>query len=149
MLDWIRLRECLGDCRRAKAFNVAQLAHAIGVDVTTIYRIENVKKNPDYKPELETIAAWAEATGFSLSSVFFRVESLAGGHETRIQTGHTREGGPPSDRAVSAASSDSLDVDGTVARALQLLVEREFTRRQAAGAPSGSARTRTRPRKHR
>jgi transcriptional regulator with XRE-family HTH domain len=88
VLDWIRLRVGLADGRRAKALEVAQLAKAVGVSITTIYRIENVKEHPNHKPDLETIAAWAEATGLTLSSVFAKSESRTGLQNSTLQTPH-------------------------------------------------------------
>lgn len=74
-VDWIRLREGLADVRRGKPLTVAELAIAIGVAETTVYRIENVKENPDHKPELPTILAWlTAANGPKVSTFLARYE---------------------------------------------------------------------------
>lgn len=62
MLDWTRLRELLAEYRR-KSMSVGELAEAIGVAETTVYRIENIKENPTLRPELQTITDWLEKTG--------------------------------------------------------------------------------------
>lgn len=78
VLNWLRLREALGDYRRAKPLSVAELAVKLDVHETTIYRIENLKDNPDHKPELQTISDWLDATGGpTLSSFFRQIEGLS------------------------------------------------------------------------
>jgi transcriptional regulator with XRE-family HTH domain len=98
-VDWTRVREELKECRQAVKLNQVALAKKIGVNKSTVNRIENVYGEPDHKPDLETIAAWTEATGFTLSSFFATIES---GHETGIAT----TGGAPRDRAVQAITLD-------------------------------------------
>lgn len=74
VLDWIRLRRELGECRRESGLEVADLADKLKIAKSTLYRIENVDRLPDHKVEMETIAAWLEATGQTLASFFVRLD---------------------------------------------------------------------------
>lgn len=80
MLDWEALRERLAKYRRDKPFKVAELAAAIHVAPTTIYRIENVKKQPAHRPDLPTMIEWLDATGGpTISSFLAQFEVLPAG----------------------------------------------------------------------
>jgi transcriptional regulator with XRE-family HTH domain len=105
MFDWHRLRRVLGECRRDAGLEEGVLAERIGCAASTIYRVENLEKNPKHKPALETISLWVTATGYTLSSFFARVE---GAHLQLPDSGmHNR----PDARAVSAPSAPITAAD--------------------------------------
>lgn len=68
-LNWIALRRGLASARRTAGFSEAELALRIKSQRSTIYRIENVAKDPTHRPDLDTIDRWLDATkGGSLSA---------------------------------------------------------------------------------
>lgn len=74
-MDYRRVREVLRECRFQLDLGVKEIAEKSGLERTTIYRIENLKELPDYKPDLETIEAVIKGLGLTLSAFFARVEN--------------------------------------------------------------------------
>lgn len=77
VLDWPALR---GELRRLRAENDLtreELQKLSGVEKTTIYRIENTKEMPDYKPDFDTVSALLVAMEITLSAFFARIEGVA------------------------------------------------------------------------
>lgn len=70
-MDWVRLRQRLGDYRRAAGLEEIDLAGELGAAKSTVYRAENVDDLPDYRPDLDTIEAWLLKTDGPSLSVFF------------------------------------------------------------------------------
>lgn len=67
MLDWVRLRQRLIDLRTGAGLGVADLARLIlkpngkPLNRATVYRVEKIAEDPDYRPELPTIDGWLAA----------------------------------------------------------------------------------------
>jgi transcriptional regulator with XRE-family HTH domain len=69
-----RVRELLRVRRDALGWTLDKLQDEAGVNRATIHSIENLKREPDLKPDLETIEKLAVAMGLTLSSVFIEIE---------------------------------------------------------------------------
>jgi DNA-binding XRE family transcriptional regulator len=72
VLDWIRLRRELANLRRDSGLEEIELAKQIGVHKTTVYRVEDVDRLPNHKPDLKTVDAWLVATDGPEIDEFFR-----------------------------------------------------------------------------
>ncbi len=115
-----------------------EAAEKSGLNRATIHSIENIKREPTLKPDLDTIERLVLAYGLTLSSFFARIESRAR-HGTGREDFQQKEGGAAGDHAVSAASQDTLDMDRELGRAIVRIVQRELTRRQIPGTGTGGA----------
>lgn len=74
-VDWKRLREALARARAEEGLTLAELEQASGVDQSTIHRIENIKKYPKHKPDLQTIEALVViGMGRTISALFTEIE---------------------------------------------------------------------------
>lgn len=109
VLDWIRLRQRLAHYRLAKPLSVAQLAVEIDVKESTIYRIENVKKDPTYKPRLQTVVDWLDHTdGPGLPAFFSEVENAASSDRMTYPVTPDRD----TDRATPAVDTSGARTHG-------------------------------------
>lgn len=104
-VNWARVREELKACREAAKLGQVPLARKIGVNKSTINRIENVYGEPDHVPDLDTIERWTLATGVKVSDFFRRVEAPAAG------AAHAQKGIAPSP---PLTQGDRDDEDRTV-----------------------------------
>jgi transcriptional regulator with XRE-family HTH domain len=75
-MDWRRVRETLRDLRLEKKIGPTELADDAGIAKTTVYRIEDVNKDPDKEMDLETIEKLTAAMDVPLSVFFARVEGI-------------------------------------------------------------------------
>lgn len=73
-MDWVRVRSALQEAREAAKLNQVALARMIGVNKSTINRIENVYGEPDHKPDLATLVAWLQACDRTVSGFFAEIE---------------------------------------------------------------------------
>jgi transcriptional regulator with XRE-family HTH domain len=73
-VDFRVLREILRRARTRRGLTLDQAAAATGLNRATIHSIENVKREPTLKPELETIEQLVQAYGLTLSSFFTLIE---------------------------------------------------------------------------
>jgi transcriptional regulator with XRE-family HTH domain len=128
VLDWIAIRRNLADCRRSAGVEESQLADLIGVDKSTIYRIENVADRPDHRPELETIESWLRfTTGVSLSGFFLQLEKGLPSSATERKTvasvsqGHGESHGGGG--AVSATEASLKEMQAFLLRVADLAVD--------------------------
>lgn len=76
LVDWRQLREELRKARSESGKSLRQLKADAGIDPSTVHRIENVKRYPDYQPDLDTLDALTRAMGLSLAVFFGRIEGL-------------------------------------------------------------------------
>lgn len=89
-VDWMGLREVLRAQRAALGETLDELAVRAGLDRSTIHSIENVKREPSYKPKIETVEKLALAMDLKMSDLFRHVEN--GTMPARLPT--TRVEGP-------------------------------------------------------
>ena len=75
-VDFLALREELRKLREQSDFTLDELAVSSGLNRATIHAIENIKREPDLKPELETVERLVVAMGLTLSEFFARIEGL-------------------------------------------------------------------------
>ena len=78
VLDWTAIRAELRRLRDANNLTREELQAASGVEKTTIYRVENTKELPDYKPDFDTIGAMLAAMEITLSEFFAKIETDQG-----------------------------------------------------------------------
>jgi len=77
VMDWNALREGLRLTRLQSGHSLRALRDATGIDPSTMHRIENVKRYPDYRPDLETVDALLRAMHSSLAEFFARLERIS------------------------------------------------------------------------
>lgn len=75
-LEWTPVREAFRKARLASGKSLRTLKSATGIDPSTIHRIENVKKYPDYRCDLDTLDALVRGVGLSLARFFAQVEGV-------------------------------------------------------------------------
>ena len=75
-VDYVRARKVLRDRRFELRMGVNELADASGVNRVTIYHLEKVEKEPDHKPDLDTLERLATAMDLTLAQFFARIEGL-------------------------------------------------------------------------
>jgi transcriptional regulator with XRE-family HTH domain len=69
------VRLALQALRREADLSEYELAKAMHLNKSTVYRIEDVDSRPDYEPSIGTIEKWLDCTsGETLTTFFFRVE---------------------------------------------------------------------------
>jgi len=73
-VQWHALRTALARARERTALTLDQAAEQSGTNRATIHSIENVKREPTLKPELETIESLASTYGLTLSALFADIE---------------------------------------------------------------------------
>lgn len=89
-IDWHLLRRALGRLRTAqrreddgKSWTLENLREKSGIEISTIHRVENTKKYPNYKPDLFTVERWVIACGgVTLSEFFLQLEGVQIAEET-------------------------------------------------------------------
>jgi hypothetical protein len=62
IIDWLALRRALKALRETTGLKPAAFARTIQVHKATVPRVEDLDGRPTYKPDLETIARWIQAT---------------------------------------------------------------------------------------
>lgn len=75
-VNWPLLREGLRRARNMKGLTLKAASAATALNIATIHSIENVKREPRLKPELETIERLVFAYGLSLTQFFAGLESV-------------------------------------------------------------------------
>jgi hypothetical protein len=75
-MNWPLLRRTLGTYRRNVGMEEKELAVRLRVAPSTIYRIENVDKYPNHKPDMDTIAAWIRETGGTFAGFFTEIDGV-------------------------------------------------------------------------
>lgn len=75
-VEWTKVREALRSARSRAQLTLDEAASQSGLNRATIHSIENVKREPELKPELETIEALAITYGLTLSLSFAQLEDL-------------------------------------------------------------------------
>lgn len=117
-VDWRRLRELLREHRLAAKLNQSALAEAIGVDKSTINRIENVYGEPDHEPRLETVEAWIRGTGSTLGELFTELDlplvTVTDAEPVPI-AGHQLRALPPAGHEETHGTTSSLHPPDTLA----------------------------------
>jgi transcriptional regulator with XRE-family HTH domain len=103
-VDFHGLREALRRHRAARGFTLDAAADASGVNRHTIHRIENIKREPEMQPELDTIEKLVRAYGLTLSSFFAEIEHGQRGHES----GKARGGGSLIDLPVRPVPAEAV-----------------------------------------
>lgn len=73
-MDYQRARGALRQRRFDRGMDANELADKAGVERTTVYRVEALKKNPGYKPDFDTLEKLVGALGWSLTEFFAQVE---------------------------------------------------------------------------
>jgi transcriptional regulator with XRE-family HTH domain len=68
-MDVRQAREALRERRFRQRVSVTDLADRSGIDRSTLYRIENTKKFPDYEPEIGTLRKLAAVLGLTLGDL--------------------------------------------------------------------------------
>lgn len=103
-VNWRLLREGLTRARNAKNLTLDGAAAEASLNRATIHSIENVKREPDLKPELETIERLVAAYGLTLAEFFASLEnkSLLPRTQPDHNSGLLKEAasGPPVPRVV-------------------------------------------------
>lgn len=74
VIDWRRVREVLRQIRNERGVTLRALEASSGIDESTIHRIENTRKYPNHKPDLETVDAIVRGLNLSLAEFFAQVE---------------------------------------------------------------------------
>jgi len=75
-MDFTALREALRRAREQYPMTLDRAAEATGLNRATIHSVENVKREPNYQPELTTIERLVNGYGLTLSSFFEQIEGL-------------------------------------------------------------------------
>lgn len=75
-VDIAGMREELRKLREQGDLTLDQLAGASGLNRATIHAIENIKREPNLKPDLNTVERIVQAMGLTLSQFFARIEAL-------------------------------------------------------------------------
>lgn len=150
VLDWRAVRAELRRLRDVNDLTREELQKLSGVEKTTIYRIENTKELPDYKPDFDTVDALLAAMDITLSDFFARIEGLPPTRQTDPESRtNSHNLGAEHDRALSAAerSADTL-VQRTfiaalaqeIAIAVDRLIDARAKNRTARKTTSAAAR---------
>lgn len=154
VLDWTAVRAEVRRLRAENNLTRQELQALSGVEKTTIYRVENTKELPDYKPDFDTIVRLLTAMEVTVSKFFARIEGLTPTAEvaTVSPSPATLGGGDRSSiprtlddtTAIIAANSAALVA---LARSLDRLTEtlagaREQTPSPRTHKPSRSVQTR-------
>lgn len=156
VLDWRAVRAELRRLRDVNELTREALQKLSGVEKTTIYRIENTKELPDYKPDFETIEALLRAMEVSLSAFFLRIEGLPPTRQTDPESAHsTPSAGAGDDRALSATerSADALvqrtfiaalaqEIAVAVDRLIEARTQNRATRKPSSTTVRGRGKTR-------
>lgn len=82
-VDWHKLREGLGAARNGLGWTLDEAATASGLNRATIHSIENVKREPDLKPDLDSIEQLVSAYKSSLPVFFAQISDV---HISALQT---------------------------------------------------------------
>jgi transcriptional regulator with XRE-family HTH domain len=75
MVDYMQMRKALRRERIAAGLTLDALAQRSGLNRATIHSIENVKREPTLRPELNTVDRLVNALGLTLASFFARLET--------------------------------------------------------------------------
>lgn len=112
-VDWKALREALRLERERAQMTLDELAKTAKLNRATIHSIENVKREPDLKPELESVEKIVGAMGMTLSEFFLQIEcqpnaDLPVGGNQRRKKDSPEAGSDGSHRAVSPTTEKRL-----------------------------------------
>lgn len=113
VVDYRRAREVLRARRFDLGLGVNELAKKAQIERTTVYRVENLRELPNYKPEFETMEALATALGLTLSQFFAQIESLQSPTATST-TDEPPHNLPSTESAVRPVGSQAPDADSVV-----------------------------------
>lgn len=126
-LEWTALREGFRKARLKSGKSLRKLKQSADIDPSTIHRIENIKKYPDYRPDLDTLDALVRGVGLTLAQFFAQVEGLT------VQ--ETPAAGPAS---LPSPSQEALRIGMALATALEKeLQHREQTAESPHESPQG------------
>lgn len=85
-VNFALVREVLRRARASVGMTLDDAARHSGLNRATIHSIENIKREPALKPELETIERLAVAYGLTLSSFFAQLEGgVVGGADSTLR----------------------------------------------------------------
>lgn len=73
-VDWMALRNALRQRRTERGKSLDDLSKETKVNRATIHSIENVKREPNLKPRIETVETLARALGLKMSELFLLAE---------------------------------------------------------------------------
>lgn len=148
-VDYRTAREVLRRARQRQqpAMSLDAAAKKTGLNRATIHSIENIKREPNLQPELETIERLVVAYGMTLSSFFLQIEGL---QNPKVQTHDALPSAEQADHATpSLAPAMSFDLapfeafGAALGRSLgEQLAERERKRKDSARARKKSSRGR-------
>jgi len=145
------LREELRLMRKRFEWTLDQAAAASGLNRATIHSIENIKREPKLKPELESLESLVNAYGMTLSSFLVKFENRHAAGKSAIGSL-----GPEvtDDSSVPSAPSDSEDRIARLAtRIVRVVIEESTgvssTRKRAPNSENTKPSSKTAHRKHR
>lgn len=155
-VDFHRLRAALAKERDRAGMTLDDLAEKSGLNRATIHSIENIKREPDLKPELETVERLASAMELTLSEFFERIEiapsdlpsinspvttTAASDRQPDIAKGNPHGSGGEVSRSalplddIGALLARNLSANVAVTRSLDALVAELRAAREQATAP--------------
>lgn len=97
------VREELRRLRDQRDWTQGELASRAGVEVTTVHRVENTKRMPDYQPDFDSIERLVKAFGFTLSRFLLQIEGLPAAQPPSTTVETEPKGGADGGSHVSAA----------------------------------------------
>lgn len=139
------LREALRQARHQAAvvrkgvqrvgMTLKEAAAATGLNISTIHGIENVRREPALKPELDTIERLSAAYGLTLSSFFARIEDLP----TQDEAGQDHPpppstASPADDEAVPALTAEEIHTIRALTKVIRQSADREQEAAQSQSA---------------
>jgi transcriptional regulator with XRE-family HTH domain len=142
MVDLKRVRAALRQLRTDANLTPEELADEVGVDRSTVYRIEN--PNSRQSPRIDTVSAIVESRGLTLSDFFAQIEGLPPTRRHELHSPPLNPKTPEADhgRAVSIESSD-VDRLYALGEALAESFSRAVDRLVDARTQNTKTRTRT------
>jgi transcriptional regulator with XRE-family HTH domain len=154
-VNWKYLREELRLAREHLRWSLDKAATETGLNRATIHSIENIKREPGLKPELETIESLVLGYGDVLSSFFARLEQLQNKPSSRSLTvapdPHSvlAQKGTLDADSISAESEALAELERSIGRTIVRAVRVAQAREQAPVSRLRRAPGRSRSRKDR
>jgi transcriptional regulator with XRE-family HTH domain len=84
-MNYRRLRQMLRQERLTAHLSLDKLAGRTGLNRATIHSVENIRREPNLKPDLDTIDKIVTACGGTLASFFTKVEQEPSAQRSRLE----------------------------------------------------------------
>lgn len=122
-VDWVRLRDGLRRSRDAAGLTLDEAARAAKINRATIHSIENVRREPSLKPDLDTVSRLLTAYDVRLSAFFAEIE--------RSENSSLHSGNSPVTVSAHNPRAEAFPDAGAVSSEDETLIERTFAELEA------------------